>query len=118
MTDAQTDTPAPEPRPRPDIRRARGARTRAAMLDAARSYMLDGWFQPTSAEIIGLSGGCARNVFFHFDSLDALRLAAIEENDAVREAILRRLLDDCTRELLTPDEAMRVCRALVTGRAG
>src|SRR4051812_4242826 len=116
MTDAQTDTPAPEPRR--DGRRMRADCTKVSLLAACRVILMGGVFQPTMEQVCGMAQVSPRSGFQHYGDIEALRVAALDDDGTVRDAMLRRLLDDCTHQLMTEDERMRVCRALVTGRAG
>ncbi len=70
-------TPTPEPT---DGRRARGERSRDAVVEAILGLIREGNESPGAAEIAERAGVSMRSVFRHFDDLETLRRAAIERH--------------------------------------
>ncbi len=69
--------PPPEPT---DGRRARGERSRDAVVEAILGLIREGNENPGAAEIAERAGVSMRSVFRHFDDLETLRGAAIERH--------------------------------------
>jgi AcrR family transcriptional regulator len=62
-----------------DGRHARTERSRAAVVDALLSLYDDGVVRPAAAEVAARAGVSTRSVFRHFDDLDGLARAAIDQ---------------------------------------
>jgi AcrR family transcriptional regulator len=65
-----------------DGRRARGERSKDAVVDAILALIREGDERPGAAEIAERAGVSMRSVFRHFDDLESLRAAAIERHTA------------------------------------
>jgi AcrR family transcriptional regulator len=62
-----------------DGRRARTERSRAAVVEALLSLYDDGVVRPAAAEVAARAGVSTRSVFRHFEDLDGLARAAIDQ---------------------------------------
>lgn len=85
----------------------RSQRTRRLMVAQVREFMRTGYYRPTSQEVAKAADISVRSIFQHFDTMDALYVAAVDD-PATAAAIT-----DAIRGL--PD-ATAVARAFVTGR--
>jgi len=63
-----------------DGRRARGERSKDAVVDAILDLIREGEDHPGAAEIAERAGVSMRSVFRHFDDLESLRAAAVERH--------------------------------------
>lgn len=99
--------------PSEDGRHMRKARTRAALLEACRSQMCTGVFQPSMESVCAWAAVSNRSGFQHFGSIDELRLEAIQDA-GTRQSIATRILGD-ELPVLTPEAVTRLVRAVVLG---
>lgn len=79
-------TRAPAPK---NGRRRRQLATRAAILTATQRIMAGGNFRPTAREVGRADGFSARSLHEHFPTLEALYIAAVNQETA--EAIVNQL---------------------------
>ncbi len=79
-----------DPTIKPDGRHARGARTKAAVLDACRGLMRRGVYRPDMAAVAKKAGVSIRSAFEHFGHVEALWREAIDDTvtfNAIAECI-------------------------------
>ncbi len=99
--------------PKRDGRNFRKDRSRAEILQAARSMLATGDFRPTMAAVTKAAGYAIRTGFDIFGSIDALLILAIDD-EPTRRAMLALIL----RDTLPPGQADqdRLLRAVLFGR--
>lgn len=86
-----------------------GVRTRARMVDAALTTLIEEGYGGSSARVIAARGGFnPALVFYHFGSVDQLLLAALDKSSHSRLERYRGLL----LQPLAPDELVRKAAAL------
>jgi TetR/AcrR family transcriptional regulator, regulator of autoinduction and epiphytic fitness len=61
-----------------DGRRARGERTKAAVIEAYLSLVDSGELHPTAQQVANHAGVALRTVYHHFDDVESLRRSALE----------------------------------------
>jgi AcrR family transcriptional regulator len=80
--------------PEVDGRRARGERSRAAIVDAVLELLAEGDELPSSAAVAERAGVTQRTLFRHFDSVDDLMAEAVGHQSRIVASYLQPLDDD------------------------
>lgn len=73
----------------PDGRRARGERTRLAVIEALLALVADGAPHPTARQVADRAGVALRTVYHHFEDVESLRRVAFELQLERHKEILR-----------------------------
>lgn len=97
-----------------DGRHRRTERSRSRLLAHCRAIMQEGDFRPPMRHICARAGVCVRTGFQHFDTIESLHLAAINDG-----ATLQSIADQVGAEggVPTPIEGQyRYVRAIIAGR--
>ena len=84
-------TPEADARAEVDGRRARGERSRAAIVDAALQLLVEGDDLPSSVMVAERAGVTQRTLFRHFDSVDDLMAEAVGHQSRIVASYLRPL---------------------------
>jgi len=92
MNEARADVP--DRSPAIDGRLGRGARARAAVVDALLALIEEGDLRPTAPRIAERAGVSLRSVFHHFADLETLFSAAADRQAARLQAMARAIPSD------------------------
>ena len=86
------------------------------ILASCRGFMREGILQPTAAAIADRADVAIRTVFAHHASIDALRLAAVDDAETRRSVLDRMMGEEWRGDAVSAETLDRILRAAVMGR--
>ena len=86
------------------------------ILASCRGLMREGVLQPTAAAIADRADVAIRTFFSHHASIDALRLAAVDDAETRRSVLDRLMGEEWRGDALSGEALDRILRAAVMGR--